>query len=42
MPTTRLCMEPDQLREFAQRLLKLGMTDVIIALSAPTIVHLVV
>jgi len=35
-------MEPDQLCEFAQGLLKLDVSDVIIALSASTIVHLVV
>ena len=38
MPTTRLRMERHQLREFVQGLLEPGVTDVIIALSAPKIV----
>ena len=41
MPTTRLRMEPDQLREFAQGLLKLRVTDVIIALPASMIVYVI-
>ena len=39
MSTTRLGIEPHQLREFAEGLLELGATDVIIALLALIIAH---